>query len=64
MYEPKPPPCIRPGCRLPSKPKQRAKREEDLREKRGKGDWDKPKRLAAVVLPSTPWELGVQGKYS
>ncbi len=33
--EPKPPPCVRPGCRLPSKPKQRAKREEDL-DQRGK----------------------------
>jgi hypothetical protein len=32
--------------------------------KRGKGDWDKPSGLAADVLPSTPWELGVQGKYS
>jgi hypothetical protein len=35
--EPKPTPCIRPGCRLPSQLQQRSKKEEDLRKKERKG---------------------------
>ena len=62
--EPEPAPCVQSGCRLPRQSKLREKTEEDLREKRGKGDWDKPRGLAAAVLPPTLWELGVQGKYS
>ena len=61
IYEPEPAPCVQSGA---GQSTLREKTEEDLREKRGKGDWDKPRGLAAAVLPPTLWELGVQGKYS
>jgi hypothetical protein len=60
VSEPKPTPCVWPGYQLPRHSPSRGQRGR----KRGKGDWDKPRRLEAAALPSTPWGLGMQGKYS
>jgi hypothetical protein len=57
--EPMPPPCVRPGCRVPSKPKQRAKREEDLREKERKGRLGQTQEVGGSCAAFNP--LGTRG---
>ncbi len=59
LHEPMPPPCVRPGCRLPSKPKQRAKREEDLREKERKGRLGQTQEVGGSCAAFNP--LGTRG---
>ena len=59
FHEPKPSPCVQPGCRLPRQSKQRSKTEEDLREKKRKGRLGQTQGVGGRCAAFNP--LGTRG---
>ncbi len=57
--EPKPSPCVQPGCRLPRQSKLREKTEEDLRGKKRKGRLGQTQGVGGSCADSNP--LGTRG---